>query len=275
MSRGVVLGVLVLSATLATAADTAKPAAPAPVAKPAAAKPAAAPTVPDFDVEGIGFTMCECPAYACPCRSNAHPTHHQCNAADFAYIKKGHVGNVKLDGLMAVAVGDLINPDHSKTYATVYFDKSTTAEQRDAYAQMLQFMFSEGFPATVGPAKIVSIEFKESADKTEYTVNIPGILEEKAVLKRDASGKPEHTVPAMDEWGNTISYADNVVFKYHDKELGREWDASGHQSNIKYFHTTKKMYDEKQLLAQHGDPAVSGWTEKQKEMITKLGMKPE
>jgi hypothetical protein len=35
------------------------------------------------------------------------------------------------------------------------------------------------------------------------------------------------------------------------------------------------MYDEKQLLAQYGDPAVSGWTEKQKEMITKLGMKPE
>ena len=136
-------------------------------------------------------------------------------------------------------------------------------------------MFSVGFPATVGPAKIVPIEFKESADKTEYTVNIPGILEEKAVLKRDESGKPAHTVPAMDEWGNTITYADNVVFKYHDKELGREWDLSGQQSNVKYFHTSKKMYDEKQLLAQHGDPAVSGWTEKQKEMIGKMGMKPE
>jgi hypothetical protein len=260
MSRGKFFGILILSATLAGAGDKAKPPAK---------------TVPDFEVEGIGFTMCQCPAYACPCRSNAHPTHHQCEAADFAYIKRGHFGNVKLDGLKAVAVGDLINPDHSKTYATVYFDQSTTPEQRAAYSQMLQFMFSEGFPATVGPAKVVRIEFNESADKTEYTVNIPGILEEKAVLKRDESGQPAHTVPAMDQWGNAISYADNVVFKYHDAELGREWDLSGRQSNIKHFHTTKKMYDKKQLLAQHGDPAVGGWTEKQKEMIKKMGMKPE
>ncbi len=257
-----VYGSLVLATALATAGSTAQKAKQA------------APAVPDFEVEGIGFTMCQCPAYACPCRSNTHPTHHQCEAADFAYIKRGHFGKVKLDGLKAVAVGDLINPDHSKTYATVYFDQSTTPEQRDAYAQMLKFMFAEGFPVAVGPAKVVPLEFHESADKTAYTVSIPGILEEKAVLKRDKSGKPAHTVPAMDQWGNAIHYADNVVFKYHDKELGREWDLSGRQSNIKYFHTTKKMYDEKQLLALHGDMS-GGWTAKQKEMIAKLGMKVE
>ena len=260
MSRAKMFGILILSASLASAADKAKPEATA---------------IPDFDVQGIGFTMCQCPARACPCRSNSAPTNHSCQAADFAYIKSGHFGKVKLDGLKAVAVGDLIDSDHSKTYATVYFDTSTTPEQREAYTQMVKFMFSVGFPATVGPAKVVPIEFHESADKTEYTVNIPGILEEKAVLKRDASGKPEHTVPAMDEWGNTISYADNVVFKYHDKEVGREWDLSGAQSNVKFFHTTKKMYDEKQLLAQHGDQSGSGWTEKQKEMIAKMGMKAE
>ncbi len=262
MSRARVFGILILSASLASAAgDKAKPAAKA--------------AVPDFEVEGIGFTMCQCPAYACPCRSNAAPTHHECQAADFAYIKTGHFGKVKLDGVKAVAVGDLINPDHSKTYATVYFDQTTTPEQREAYAQMLQFMFSEGFPATVGPAKVVPIEFHESADKTEYTINIPGILEEKAILKRDEGGKPAHAVPAMDEWGNVINYADNVIFKYHDKDAGREWDLSGHQSNVKYFHTTKKMYDEKQLLAQHGDKSGSGWTAKQKEMIEKMGMKAD
>src|SRR5438093_13553928 len=102
---------------------------------------------------------------------------------------------------------------------------------------MLKIMFYVGSHATEGPAKVVPIEFKESADKTEYTVNIPGILEEKAVVKRDESGKPAHTVPAMDEWGNTIHYADNVVFKYHDKTLGREGDLSGQQSKVKYFDT--------------------------------------
>ena len=263
MSKLKVCGFLVLATALANAGGLAQK------------TKQAAPTVPDFEVEGIGFTMCQCPAYACPCRSNAHPTHHQCEAADFAYIKRGHFGKVKLDGLKAVAVGDLINPDHSKTYATVYFDPSTTPEQREAYGQMLKFMFSEGFPVTMGPPKVVPIEFHESADKTVYTVTIPGILEEKAVLKRDKAGKPAHTLPAMDQWGNTIAYADNVKFVYHDKEVGHEWDLSGRQANLKYFHTTKKMYDEKQLLAQHGDSSGNGWTAKQKEMIAKLGMKAE
>jgi len=56
-------------------------------------------TIPDFEVHGISFTECACTAYACPCRSNGHPTHGGCDAADFAYIKRGHFGNVKMDGL--------------------------------------------------------------------------------------------------------------------------------------------------------------------------------
>ena len=230
--------------------------------------------VPDFDVQGIGFTMCQCTAYACPCRKNGHPTHGGCDAADFAYIQKGRIGNVKMDGFKAVIVGNLIDKHHENTSAIVYFDEKTTPAQREAFVSMAKFMFGEGFPITIGPPKVVPIHFKESPDRTTYEVTIPGILEEKAVLRRDASGKPVNTVPAMDQWGNKIHYADNVVFKYNDKEAGRQWDLSGRQSNVKYFHTNKKMYDNKQLLAQHGD--MSGdWNDKQRQMIKKLGMKPE
>ena len=38
--------------------------------------------------------------------------------------------------------------------------------------------------------------------------------------------------------------------KYHDKGVG-EWDLSGHQANVKEFHTTKEMYANKKLLMQH------------------------
>ncbi len=230
-------------------------------------------TVPDFEVEGIGFTECQCTAYACPCRSNGHPTHGGCDAADFAYIKRGHYGDVKLDGLKAVVIGDLIDVKPENTGATIYFDEKTTPAQRKAFLEMFQLMF-QWAPAKIGKTKVVPIQFSESADKTVYTLNIPGVLEEKAVMKRGKDGKPLHTVPAMDQWGNAINYADNVVFKYHDKELGKEWDLSGRQSNVKYFHTTKKMYDNKELLIQHGD--MSGtWTPKQKEIIQKAGMKVE
>jgi hypothetical protein len=89
-------------------------------------------------------------------------------------------------------------------------------------------MFGWNPPNVVG-TKTVPIEFTESADKTVYTLTIPGVLEEKGVMKRDKNGKPLHEVPAMDLWGNKITYVDNVVFKYHDKGVG-EWDLSGRQS---------------------------------------------
>jgi hypothetical protein len=228
--------------------------------------------IPDFDVQGISFTECMCTAYACPCRSNGHPDHGGCDAADFAYIKQGHYGKVDMGGFKAVVVGDLIDMDASKVQGTVYFDQKTTPAQQEAFKEMLSFMFGWNPPNIVG-TKIVPIDFQVSADKTVYTLTIAGILEEKGVMKRDQEGKPLHEVPAMDLWGNKIAYVDNVTFKYHDKGFG-EWDLSGRQANVKEFHTTKAMYAQKKLLMQHGD--MSGaWTAEQREMIKQMGMKPE
>lgn len=250
-----VIGVLMLAASFALAADEAKP-----MPK----------DVPDFDVTGISMTECQCTAYACPCRSNGHPDHGSCDAADFTFIKHGHYGKVDMSGFKAVVIGDLIDHDASKVSGTAYFDKSTTPAQREAFSQMLAFMFGWNPPRIVG-TKIVDVNFK--VDKDTYTLDVPGILEEKGVMKRDAAGKPAHVVPAMDLWGNKITYVDNVVFKYHDAGVG-EWDLSGHQANVKEFHTTKEMYANKKLLMQHGD--MSGtWTAEQKKMIEQMGMKAE
>jgi hypothetical protein len=228
--------------------------------------------VPNFDVQGISMTECQCTAYACPCRSNGHPDHGSCDAADFTYIKHGHYGKVDMSGFKAVVVGDLIDHDASKVSGTAYFDKNTTKEQQDAFGEMLAFMFGWNPPHIVG-SKMVDIDFKVAPDNNTYTLTIPGILEEKGVMKRDKAGKPLNVVPAMDLWGNKITYLDNVVFKYHDKGVG-EWDLSGHQANVKEFHTTKEMYANKKLLMQHGD--MSGtWTAEQKKMIEQMGMKPE
>jgi len=229
-------------------------------------------TVPDFEVHGIDFTECACTAYACPCRSNGHPTHGGCDAADFAYIKHGHFGNVKMDGFKAVIVGDLIDKEASKVHGTVYFDEKTTPEQQESFKQMIGFMFAWN-PPKVEHVKVVPIEFTESADHSTYTLTIPGILEEKGVLKRDKDGNPLHSVPAMDLWGNQITYVDNVIFKYHDNGIG-EWDLSGHQANVKQINTTRAMWEQKKMLIQHGD--MSGtWTAEQRKMIEGMGMKAE
>src|SRR5437773_11408177 len=88
--------------------------------------------VPDFDVQGISMTECQCTAYACPCRSNGHPNHGSCDAADFTYIKHGHYGKEYMSGFKAVLNGAMIDPDASKEQGTAYFDKSTTLTQSQA-----------------------------------------------------------------------------------------------------------------------------------------------
>src|SRR5437660_2040104 len=97
--------------------------------------------VPAFDVQGISMTECQCTAYACPCRSNGHPDHGSCDAADFTYIKRGHYGKVDMSGFKAVLVGDLIDADAGKVQGTAYFDKGTTPDKREAFTEMLSFMF--------------------------------------------------------------------------------------------------------------------------------------
>ena len=227
----------------------------------------APPNVPDFELRGISFTECACTAYACPCRSNGHPTHGGCDAADFVNIRQGHYGKVKMDGFKAVVIGDLIDKDPSKVHGVVYFDDKTTPDQREAFKQMVGFMFAWN-PPKLEAEKVVPIDFQISSDRKTYTLKVPGILEEKGVMKADA--KPQ---PAMDLWGNQITYVDNVVFKYSDPEHGN-WDLSGRQANVKEFHTTKAMWDQKKMLIQHGD--MSGtWTAEQRKLIQELGMKAD
>lgn len=229
-------------------------------------------TLPDFEVEGIGFTSCQCPAYGCPCRSNGHPTHGSCQAADFAYIQKGYFGQVRLDGVRFVTVGDLIDSSPDATYGTLYIDPSATLEQRQAIQQLLTALVGSWAAVRVH-VQVAPVRFYESADRTVYLVEVPGILTQLSVLKRDPSGEPVSTVPAIDPWGNTIHYADNIVFRYNDG-TGHAWDLSGRQSNLKFFHTTRQMYANGELLVQYAD-MTGTWNAKQKELLKKLGLKPE
>src|SRR5260370_1364945 len=144
--------------------------------------------IPDFDVHGISMTECQCTAYAGPCRSNGHPDHGSYDAADFTYIKQGHYGKVDMSGFKAVLIGDLIDHDASKVQGTAYFDKSSTPAQREAFNEMIGFMFGWNPPRVVR-TKIVSIASNESAGKDNHTRTTPDILEEKGVITRDTDGK--------------------------------------------------------------------------------------
>jgi len=229
--------------------------------------------VENFNFEGTALFQCQCTAYACPCQKNGAPNHGTCEAADFVHIASGRYGKLRLDGLNAVVVGNLVDTNSARLYAVIYVHEKATSAQRDALVAILQFLNGsyETSPLKASQVRAVPMEFRESSDKTLYDLNIPGILEEEAVLHREASGNPVSTVTAMDAWSNTEHYLDNVIYKYHDADIHREWDHSGGYANIKYFRLTKAMYDKKEMLGQFGD--FSGrWTPEQLVIIHKQGL---
>jgi len=204
--------------------------------------------------------------------------HGTCYAADVAHIKSGHYGKIELDGLSIAIVGNLVDAKPQRLFATLYLDDKASAEQREALSNMVHYINDQyvALPdepvVPFGKTKSVPFEFSESADKTIYRVTIPSVLEEKAILKRNSDGNPVSSITAMDSWSNVVHNAENVAFRYHDPDIGKAWDQSGNYANVKYFHVTKRMYDEKQMLGQLGD--MSGtWTPQQKEIIRKQGLK--
>jgi hypothetical protein len=166
-----------------------------------------------------------------------------CHASDFAHIEKGRYGKVSLDDLNVVLVGDLVDGTQDRLFATLYVDKKATTEQGRALTHVVDYLNAEANqpPVPFRKIKVVPIAFGESADHTQYYVDIPEILQEKALLRRDSSANPLHAMPAMDLWSNTVHNADNVEFKYRDPEVGESWDFSGHYTNLKFFDLSKRM----------------------------------
>ena len=64
-----------------------------------------------WEIRADEFSSCNC-NYGCPCQFNALPTYGNCEALVGMEIKRGQFGDVKLDGLRAVAVLQWPGPIH-------------------------------------------------------------------------------------------------------------------------------------------------------------------
>jgi hypothetical protein len=106
-------------------------------------------------------------------------------------------------------VGNLVDANSDRLFATLYLDDKATQEQSHALTRIVEYMIEayvalpDQPPVAFNRHKRVPIRFDESSDRTHYSLEIPAILQEKAVLKRDKSGKPLFTMTAMDSWSNT------------------------------------------------------------------------
>jgi hypothetical protein len=91
----------------------------------------------DWVIKGREFVNCNC-SYGCPCQFNAPPTHGFCEAACGFQIDSGHFGDVRLDGLRAVALYQwpgAVHQGNGKMQLIV--DERADAQQRDALVAIM------------------------------------------------------------------------------------------------------------------------------------------
>ena len=101
-----------------------------------------------WEIQADEFVTCNCD-YGCPCQFNALPTHGDCQAVPGFMIKKGHFGDVSLDGLNVVGVLRWPGAIHEGGgEALMIIDERATEEQRNALLTILSGEETEPF-ATV------------------------------------------------------------------------------------------------------------------------------
>lgn len=213
---------------------------------------------PDWRLEGFAMTLCPCDT-PCPCRSGGAPTHGGCLAATFVDVVHGRYGDVPLDGLRFVTLGDMRGGGER----VVYFDEGTSGAARDALVAIGRRMLVPPGPlapwlAALAPDPAVlravpGLAYAASPDGLDRHVTIPGVLELEARLRDAASPR----VPALDELSNWIVYADNLVYRYQGPDLPAV-DFSGRQADFKTFDVARADYDAGRMLFQHAssDPAA-------------------
>ena len=93
-----------------------------------------------WEIDALELNNCNC-AFGCPCQFNALPTHGNCEVALGVIIRKGHHGDVRLDGLKVATTAQWPGAIHQGN-GTMQFivDSAATPAQRTA----LETIFSGG-----------------------------------------------------------------------------------------------------------------------------------
>src|SRR5574341_371046 len=93
-------------------------------------------TIPSWSFTADYVESCNCD-YGCPCNFNGLPTHGFCRALDLFAIRRGHYGNVPLDGLDVVTALSWPKAIHEgNATAQLYVDERADGRQRDAIFQI-------------------------------------------------------------------------------------------------------------------------------------------
>lgn len=156
-------------------------------------------TTIDWSIEGPHFNSCNCD-YGCPCQFVALPTDGSCKGVLGWRIDKGHFGEIRLDGLLAVTTYAWPGAIHQGNGAMqCIIDEGADEAQRQALIAILQ---GEGSEPGASMLKIYrdmcstwhepifsEIELELDVEGRTARLSIPGLLETSIEsLKNPVSG---------------------------------------------------------------------------------------
>jgi len=141
----------------------------------------------EWFVKAREFSNCNC-SYGCPCQFNALPTHGNCMAAIGYQIDEGRFGDVKLDGLRAVATYKWPGAVHQGNGTMqLIIDERADGRQRDALLSVMSGKETKDMEtvwwvyAAMCPTKLEPlfkpIEFEVDVDARRARLVVPGVVE--------------------------------------------------------------------------------------------------
>ncbi len=156
----------------------------------------------NWSIEGPHVVNCNC-AYGCPCQYAALPTDGTCKAAVAWRIDKGHFGDTRLDGLVAVNLYSWPGPIHKGNGSMQsIIDERADGAQRAALAAIMQ---GEGADAGSTMLQIYRamcsvyhaplfgpIELQLDMEKRTAQVRVPGVIETTVEPLRNQVTGAEH-----------------------------------------------------------------------------------
>jgi hypothetical protein len=168
--------------------------------------------VPNWRLEGDWFDVCRC-TIPCPCEFAQAPTDDFCQGVLAWHVNSGRFGDVTLDGLNVLAIGEFhgnLWSGNTKATMGIFMDERADAQQREA----LQAIFggqAGGFPAMfaslIGEMRgleFAPIEFELAPDLSTWRASVPGKVEASAEALTGPMTPPGKRVQTVNPPGSEV-----------------------------------------------------------------------
>ena len=168
--------------------------------------------VSKWHVEGDWFDVCRC-SVPCPCEFAQAPTDNFCQGVLAWHINQGTFGDVPLDGLNVLAIGEFhgnLWTGEAKPTLGIFIDERANDRQREA----LQMIFggqAGGFPAVFAGMlgemrgiEFAPIEFEVANDLSGWRARVPGKVEAAAQALTGPMTPPGKRVQTINPPGSEV-----------------------------------------------------------------------